>query len=208
VGVGAVQVFFFLGLCCGGYGTIEVVGGCGHFFLCRLQLAVCSVGWRLSVVGLHFSYNSFIWFYSGFIEEEMFYLEFFSARPRMCHSCVHLRAENIRLTAEVAALRASTPVREMRALLAEQVREFRFSSLQSHFLVARSELANCRQAMSYLMTALSSSDGERSALRGIVARCECAAKPGGAETAAPGLVAAESMAAGSGWWFCGGACRG
>ncbi len=113
----------------------------------------------------------------------------------MCHSCVHLRAENIRLTAEVAALRASNPVREMRALLAEQVREFRFTSLQSHFLVARSELANCRQAMSYLMTALSSSDGERSALRGIVALCECAAKPGGAETAAPGLVAAENVAA-------------
>jgi len=36
-------------------------------FLWRLQFAVCSVGRRLSVVGLHFSYNSFIWFYSGII---------------------------------------------------------------------------------------------------------------------------------------------
>ncbi len=36
--------FFLPGHCCGGYGTIEIVGGCCPF-LCRL---------RLSVVGLHF----------------------------------------------------------------------------------------------------------------------------------------------------------
>ncbi len=59
MGGGAVQVSFPLGLCCGGYGTIEIVGGV-VFFLCRLQFAGCSVGGRLSVVGLHFPYNSFI----------------------------------------------------------------------------------------------------------------------------------------------------
>ncbi len=46
--------FFSLGLCCGGYGTIETVGGVWSFFLCRLQFAVCSVGRWLSVVGLLF----------------------------------------------------------------------------------------------------------------------------------------------------------
>ncbi len=44
--------FISLGLWCGGYGTIEIVGGV-VLFLCRFQFAVCSVGGRLSVVGLH-----------------------------------------------------------------------------------------------------------------------------------------------------------
>ena len=30
--------FFSLGLCCGGYGTIEVVGGCGPFFFAVFSL--------------------------------------------------------------------------------------------------------------------------------------------------------------------------
>ena len=38
---------------------IELVGGCGSFFLCRLQFAVCSVGRWLFVVGLPFPYNNF-----------------------------------------------------------------------------------------------------------------------------------------------------
>ena len=42
-------------------------GGVWSVFLCRLQFAVCSVGRRLSVVGLHFSHNFFIWFYSSII---------------------------------------------------------------------------------------------------------------------------------------------
>ncbi len=54
MGGGAVQVFFSLGLCCGGYGTIEIVGGVWSVFLCRLQFTVCSLGRRLSVVGLRF----------------------------------------------------------------------------------------------------------------------------------------------------------
>ncbi len=46
VGGGAVQVFF-LGLCCGGYGTIEVVGGCGPF---SLPSSVCCLLCRQAVV--------------------------------------------------------------------------------------------------------------------------------------------------------------
>ncbi len=38
VGGGAVQVFFSLELCCGGYGTIEVVGGCGPFVFAVFSL--------------------------------------------------------------------------------------------------------------------------------------------------------------------------
>ncbi len=53
MGGGAVQVFFS-GLCCGGYGTVEMVGGCGPFILCFLQFFVRSVGRWLSAVGLHF----------------------------------------------------------------------------------------------------------------------------------------------------------
>jgi len=57
--------FFFSGLCCGGYGTLEMVGG-WFDFLSRIQFAVCSLGRRLSVVGLPFPYNNFF-FYSGII---------------------------------------------------------------------------------------------------------------------------------------------
>jgi hypothetical protein len=113
-----------------------------------------------------------------------------------------LRAENIRLSAELAALRVGDPVRQVRFLLADQVREFRHTSLQSHYMVARSELANCRQALNYMNAALVSSDGERNALREIVARCECVARPKSAAVGeaagdvAPGLGAAENVAVG------------
>jgi hypothetical protein len=50
--------FSSFGLCCGGYGTIEMVGGWSDF-LCRLQFAVCSLGRWLSVVGLPFPDNKF-----------------------------------------------------------------------------------------------------------------------------------------------------
>ena len=46
VGGGAVQIFS-LGLCCGGYGTIEVVGGCGPF---PLPSSVCCLLCRQAVV--------------------------------------------------------------------------------------------------------------------------------------------------------------
>ncbi len=57
--------FSYFGLCCGGYGTIEIVGG-GPFFLAVFSFAVCSVGRWLSVVGLHFLINNFF-SYSGII---------------------------------------------------------------------------------------------------------------------------------------------
>jgi hypothetical protein len=123
-------------------------------------------------------------------------------RPRVCHSCLHLCAENIRLSAELAELRVGDPVRQVRFLLADQVREFRHISLQSRYMVARSELANCRQALNYMNAALVSSDGERNALREIVARCECVARPKSATVSeaagdvAPGLGAAENVAVG------------
>jgi hypothetical protein len=47
--------FSSFGLCCGGYGTIEIVGGLWSVFLCLLQFAVCFLGGWLSMVGLHFS---------------------------------------------------------------------------------------------------------------------------------------------------------
>jgi hypothetical protein len=56
---GTVQVFFS-GLCCGGYGTVEMVGGCGPFFLCFLQFFVCCCGGRLSVVGSSFLINFYL----------------------------------------------------------------------------------------------------------------------------------------------------
>jgi hypothetical protein len=130
------------------------------------------------------------------------YLLYTGFRPRVCHSCLHLRAENIRLSAELAALRVGDPVRQVRFLLADQVREFRHTSLQSHYMVARSELSNVRQALNYMNAALVSSDGERNALREIVARCECVARPKSAAVSevasdvAPGLGAAENVAVG------------
>ncbi len=42
-------------------------GGVLSVFLCFLQFAFCSLGRRLSVVGLHFPYNGLIWFYFGII---------------------------------------------------------------------------------------------------------------------------------------------
>ena len=57
MGGGTVQVFPS-GLCCSGYGTLEMVGGWSNF-LGRLQFAVCFLGRWLSVVGLPFPYNNF-----------------------------------------------------------------------------------------------------------------------------------------------------
>jgi hypothetical protein len=113
-----------------------------------------------------------------------------------------LRAENIRLSAELAALRVGDPVRQVRFLLADQVHEFRHTSLQSHYMVARLELANCCQALNYMNAALVSSDGERNALREILARCECVARPKSAAVSeaagdvVPGFGAAENVAVG------------
>ncbi len=56
--------FSSFGLCCGRYGTIEIVGGWSDF-LGRLRFAVCSLGRRLSVVELPFP--QIIFSYSGII---------------------------------------------------------------------------------------------------------------------------------------------
>jgi hypothetical protein len=147
-----------------------------------------------------FRRNFDLFFFSLF--SKFCYLLCIGFRPRVCHSCLHLRAENIRLSAELAALRVGDPVRQVRFLLADQVREFRHTSLQSHYMVARSELSNVRQALQYMNAALVSSDGERNALREIVSRCECVARPKSAAVsevagdAAPGIGAAESVAVG------------
>jgi len=52
---GTVQVFLFFWLCCGGYGTVEMVGG-GLVFFLFLYFAVGFPGVRLPVVG----FSSFI----------------------------------------------------------------------------------------------------------------------------------------------------
>jgi hypothetical protein len=148
------------------------------------------------------NFDLFFFFFFSFISDIFCYLLCIGFRPRVCHSCLHLRAENIRLSAELAALRVGDPVRQVRFLLADQVREFRHTSLQSHYMVARSELSNVRQALQYMNAALVSSDGERNALREIVSRCECVARPKSAAVsevagdAAPGIGAAESVAVG------------
>jgi hypothetical protein len=67
VGGGAVQVFSSLGLCCGGYGTIEIVGGCGPFFFAVFSLLSAPSAGGCLWWGSIFPYNSFIWFYSGII---------------------------------------------------------------------------------------------------------------------------------------------
>jgi hypothetical protein len=155
-----------------------------------------------SCSGLSLFRRNFDFFFFSLISEIFCYLLCIGFRPRVCHSCLHLRAENIRLSAELAALRVGDPVRQVRFLLADQVREFRHTSLQSHYMVARSELSNVRQALQYMNAALVSSDGERNALREIVSRCECVARPKSAAVsevagdAAPGIGAAESVAVG------------
>ncbi len=65
---GTVQVFPSLAL----YGTIEMVGGLVRLFF-FLQFAVSSLGGRLSVVGLHFFYNGFTWFYFSIFVDSVFY---------------------------------------------------------------------------------------------------------------------------------------
>jgi hypothetical protein len=55
--------FFFSWALLRRYGTIEIVRGVWSVFLYILQFIVCSLGGRLSVVRLHFSYIGFIWFH-------------------------------------------------------------------------------------------------------------------------------------------------
>ncbi len=47
--------FFFYCICCGGYGTVEMVRGVVRVSFRFLQFAVSSLGCRMSVVGLCFS---------------------------------------------------------------------------------------------------------------------------------------------------------
>jgi hypothetical protein len=51
---GTVQIFSFLWLCCGGYGTVEMVRGVVRVSFHFLQFAVSSLGGRMFVVGLSF----------------------------------------------------------------------------------------------------------------------------------------------------------
>jgi len=69
---GAVQVFFS-GLCCGGYGIVEMVGGCGPFFS-LLSSVFRLLLWRAVVCGrLHFFLYIFIWVYFGISVDSVFY---------------------------------------------------------------------------------------------------------------------------------------
>jgi hypothetical protein len=52
VGGGTVQIFLSLWLCCGGYGTVEMVKGVVRFFL--LSSVCCQFSWRLDVCGRNF----------------------------------------------------------------------------------------------------------------------------------------------------------
>ncbi len=56
---GTVQIFSFLWLCCGGYGTVEMVRGVVRVSSRFLQFAVNSLGGWMSVVGLCFLYYRF-----------------------------------------------------------------------------------------------------------------------------------------------------
>jgi len=49
---GTVRIFYFLWLCSGGYGTIEMVKGLVRVFPCFLQFAVSSLGGWISAVGI------------------------------------------------------------------------------------------------------------------------------------------------------------
>ncbi len=66
---GTVRNFYFLLLCSGGYGTIEMVKGLVRAFLCFLQFAVSSLGGWISAVGM-FCYvcvGNFVAFFSRFL---------------------------------------------------------------------------------------------------------------------------------------------
>ncbi len=70
--------FSFLGLCWGGYGTIEIVGGCGRHFFSFFSFAFRTLGGRLSVVGLHFLklvlFGSILVTVVGFVSYKLFIL--------------------------------------------------------------------------------------------------------------------------------------
>ncbi len=52
VGGGTVRIFYFLGSVFGGYGTIEMVGGCCVFSFNFLQFVVNSLGGWICAVGI------------------------------------------------------------------------------------------------------------------------------------------------------------
>ncbi len=58
---GTVRIFLSLWLCSGRYGTVEMVKGVPHVFLCFLQFAVSSLGGWISLVGIFVLYF-FRWF--------------------------------------------------------------------------------------------------------------------------------------------------
>ena len=60
MGGGTVRVFLSVWLCCGGYGTVEMVGGVVIFFL--LSLVCCQFSWRFNVCGRIFVLYILIFF--------------------------------------------------------------------------------------------------------------------------------------------------